>query len=243
MDTSVIIPTLNDGSTLGSTLERLNPVMATTNTSTEVLIVDAGSTDTTLKVAAEAADRLPFLHIRILVRQRGPAGFGGLLRLGTAYAQGRHCVVVMSDARDPLELIPKMLSKLNGGAHLVLCSRYEQDGSRPSTIPIRFRLYQRLYRFATRVLLGDDIPDSTYGFRAFNRTFVQALGLNSNRLSVCPEITFKVMLAGGNVERVPGTLGAPMIHGQPKFRLSRELMGYAATLFRAATHRIGLRWF
>lgn len=217
--------------------------MATTSTSTEILVVDAGSTDDTLQVAADCADRLPLLHIRILVQDRGPVGFGGLLRLGTAYAQGRSCVIVMSDARDPLELIPEMLKKLRSGAHLVLCSRYEPTGAEPTTIPLRFRVYQRIYRFATGILLGDDIPDSTYGFRAFNRTFVQALGLNSNRLSVCPEITFKVMLAGGVVERVAGTQTASMIQGQPKFRLRRELLGYAGTLARAVIHRLGFRWF
>jgi glycosyltransferase involved in cell wall biosynthesis len=243
LDTSVVIPTLNDASTLGSTLERLNPVMATTNSSTEVVIVDAGSTDRTLEVAADCADRLPLLHVRILVQDRKSAGFGSLLRLGTAYAHGRYCVVVMPDARDPLELVPEMLDKLRRGAHLVLCSRYEPTGGEPITIPWRFRTYQTVYRRAIRALLGADIPDTTYGFRAFNRTFVQALGLNSNRLSVCPEITFKVMLAGGEITRVAGTQTAPMIQEQSKFRLRRELIGYAATLARAAAHRFGLRWF
>jgi glycosyltransferase involved in cell wall biosynthesis len=242
VETSVVIPTLNDASTIASTLERLNPVMATTNSSTEVLIVDAGSTDRTLEIAADVADRLPLLHVRILLQDRGHVGFGGLLRLGTAYAQGRYCVVVMPDARDPLELVPRMLQKLREGAHLVLCSRYEQTGGEPTTIPQRFRAYQAIYRRAIRLLLGADIPDSTYGFRAFNRTFVQALGLNSNRLSVCPEITFKVMMAGGTIARVPGAQTAPMIREQSKFRLSRELLGYALTLFRAAAHRVGWRW-
>lgn len=242
-DTSVVIPTLNDASTLGTTLERLNPVMATTNSSVEVLILDAGSTDRTLDVAAEFADRLPLLHVRILVQDRGHPGFGTLLRLGVAYAQGRHCVVVMPDGLDPLELVPEMLSELQGGAHLVLCSRYEPIGAEPATIPRRFRGYQAVYRRAIRLMLGEDIPDSTYGFRAFNRAFVQALGMNSNRLSVCPEITFKVILGGGKVSRVSGVPSAPMIRGQSKFRLRRELSGYAIILCRATLHRAGLRWF
>jgi dolichol-phosphate mannosyltransferase len=217
--------------------------MATTNSATEVLIVDAGSRDSTLEVAAECADRLPLLHVRILVQNRGQAGFGGLLRLGTAYARGRHCVVVMPDARDPLELVPEMLQKLGEGAHLVLCSRYEQTDGEPTTIPRRFRAYQAIYRRAVRILVGVDMPDSTYGFRAFNRTFVQALGLHSNRLSVCPEMTFKVVIAGGSIARVPGTQTAPMIQEQSKFRLSRELIGYALILVRAAAHRVGWQWF
>jgi hypothetical protein len=160
-----------------------------------------------------------------------------------AYSQGRYCVVVMSDARDPLELIPDMLTELRGGAHLVLCSRYEGEEPEAAGVPRRFVAYQSLYRRAIRLLLGADIPDSTYGFRAFNRTFVQALGIAGRRFSVCSEITFKVLLAGGTTVRVPGAPSGPMFREQSKFRLGNELAGYALTLLRAWLHRVGLRWF
>jgi hypothetical protein len=91
--------------------------------------------------------------------------------------------------------------------------------------------------------LGEDIPDSTYGFRGFNRTFMLALGLTARSFAVCPEITFKVLLAGGTVDRVPGTPGGPTLHEQSKFRLHNELGGYATVLVRAGLHRAGLRWF
>ena len=151
-------------------------------------------------------------------------------------------MVLMPDARDPLELIPNMLSELRAGAHLVLCSRF--DGSLSTKgLPKRFVVYQTLYRRAIRTLLGVDIPDSTYGFRAFNRTFVQALGITGRRFSVCSEITFKVLLAGGKTVRLAGSPTGPMLREQSKFRLGNELGGYLLTLLRAGLHRAGLRWF
>ena len=241
-ETSIVIPTLDDAATLGATLERLNRVIASTSAAAEVLIVDAGSRDGTLDKAAELADRYPLLHTRVLVRDRAPSGFGSLVRLGVAYAQGRFCVLVMPDARDPLELIPTMVNELRAGAHLVLCSRYEGNDATPN-LPRRFVVYQRIYRRAIRLLLGVDISDSTYGFRAFNRTFVQALGLTGRRMSVCSEITFKVLLAGGKMERVQGGPTGPMLREQSKFQLGNELGGYAITLLRARLHRLGLAWF
>jgi dolichol-phosphate mannosyltransferase len=243
VETSVLVPTLDDASTLGATLERLNTAMATSGAPVEVLIVDAGSRDGTLELAAELADRYPLLHVRVLVQERGHSGFGTVLRLGMAYAQGRYCVVLMSDARDPVELIPKMLTELRGGAHLVLCSRYEGGEAADSSTPRRYAVYQSLYRRAIRLLLGVDIPDSTYGFRAFNRKFVQALGITGRRFSVCSEITFKVLLAGGKTVRVKGAQTGPMVTEQSKFTLRNELGGYGLTLLRAALHRAGLRWF
>ncbi len=243
VETSVIIPTLDDELTLGATVQQLNQVMAASGAAAEVLIVDAGSHDGTLELAGELADRYPLLHMRLLVQDRTQSGFGTVLRLGIAYAQGRFCVVVMPDARDPLELVPEMLSELRDGAHLVLCSRFEgADGS--ANLPRRFAAYQSLYRRAIRVLLGVDIPDSTYGFRAFNRTFVQALGITGRRMAVCSEITFKVLLAGGKTVRLPGAPTGPMVAQQRKFRLGNELGGYGQTLMRAALHRrAGIRWF
>jgi glycosyltransferase involved in cell wall biosynthesis len=244
VETSILIPTLDDAPTLGETVERLNRLVAATGTAAEVIVVDAGSRDGTLTLAAELADRFPLLHIRVLVQDRTRSGFGSLVRLGIAYAEGRFCVLVMADARDPLEVLPEMLKELRAGAHLVLCSRYEGDPAiSQTTVPARFRAYQAVYRRAIRMLLGFDIPDSTYGFRAFHRTFVTALGLSANRFAVCPEITFKVMLAHGTVVRVPGAQSGPTVRAQSKFRLRNELAGYALTLTRASLHRAGLHWF
>jgi dolichol-phosphate mannosyltransferase len=241
-ETSIVIPTLDDAATLGTTVERLNRVIASTAAAAEVLVVDAGSRDETLAKAAELADRYPLLHMRVLVRDQARSGFGSLVRLGVAYAQGRFCVLVMPDARDPLELIPKMVAELRQGAHLVLCSRYESTNGQVN-LPRRFVVYQKIYRRAIRLLLGVDIPDSTYGFRAFNRTFVQALGLTGRRMSVCSEITFKVLLADGKMTRLPGAPTGPMVREQSKFRLRNELGGYAQTLLRARLHRLGVAWF
>lgn len=243
VETSIVVPTLDHEATLGETLEQLNHVVAASGAATEVLVVDAGSRDATLEIAARAADRYPLLHLRLLVQEREHSGFGTVLRLGMAYATGRFCVVVMPDARDPLELVPKMLAELRSGAHLVLCSRYGASGGADAGVPRRFVVYQAIYRRAIRALLGVDIADSTYGFRAFNRTFVQALGITGRRFAVCSEITFKVILAGGRTVRVEGAQSGPMIREQSRFRLGNELTGYAGTLARASLHRAGLRWF
>lgn len=242
VETSVLVPTLEDARTLATTLEELNRIIVATGVATEVIVVDANSQDGTVAIATEMADKLPLLHMRILVLDRAESGFGRLVRLGMAYAQGRHCFIVMPDARDPLEQLPKMLAELRKGTHLVLCSRFE-DKAATGSVPSRFRAYQGVYRRAIRMVLGEDIPDSTYGFRGFNRTFVLALGLTARSMAVCPEITFKVLLAGGVISRVPGAPSGPTLHEQSKFRLHNELGGYVRVLGRAGLHRVGLRWF
>ena len=230
VETSVVIPTLDDAA---------DAVLRLSNASTACSPRSARPPrcSSSTPAAATAPWRrpqssltvYPLLHIRVLVQDRARSGFGSLVRLGVAYSQGRFCVIVMPDARDPLELIPKMITELRRGAHLVLCSRYEEAVA-DANVPWRFRAYQTAYRRGVKLLLRVDIPDSTYGFRAFNRTFVQALGSSGRRMSVCSEITFKVLLAGGVTTRVAGAQAGPMLREQSKFRLGNELGGYALTL-------------
>jgi dolichol-phosphate mannosyltransferase len=208
----------------------------------EVLLVDDASTDGTVQVAAELSRRFPELHMRVLQRSEENPGFGALVRYGVAHSAGRYCAIVAPDGTDPVELIPRMVQELRGGRQMVICSRYLEDDD-GAAISRRYRIYQRIYRTGIRLLLGREITDSTNGFRAFDRVFVQAIGLSSNRFSVAPEMTFKATLAGGDVGYLPGQPLPRAGAGSEKFKLSNEIAGYAVVLLRAALHRIGVRWF
>jgi glycosyltransferase involved in cell wall biosynthesis len=209
--------------------------------SVEVLLVDDASTDGTVAVGAKLSRRFPELHMRVLQRWEPHPGFGALIRYGIAHAAGRYCVIVAPDGTDPVDLIPTMIQELRGGRQMVICSRYlTADGIGVSP---RYRLYQRVYRMGIRMLLGREITDSTNAFRAFDRVFVQAIGLSSNRFSVCPEMTFKATLAGGDVGYLAGQPLPRPGSGSEKFKLSNEIAGYAVVLGRAALHRLRIRWF
>lgn len=239
---SVIIPTLNDATLLPLTVERLHAVAGQSGIATEIVLVDGGSTDSTVEVASELVDEYSLLHGRVLVRARGreALGFGSMVRYGLAYSTGRFCALVAADGTDPVDVLPDMVRELRAGKQLVICSRYAESDARVSK---RFRWYQSVYRKTVRLGLGAEISDSTNGFRAFDRKYIQALGLSSNRFSVCPEITFKVLLSGGELafvagqpEGIPGEVSA-------KFALPHEILGYAYVLVRAALQRLGLPWY
>lgn len=239
---SILIPCYNDQQGLRETVTKLHETVTHSMLNVETLIIDDESTDGTLEVAKELIDEFPALHMRVFARKRRQRGFGSVIRYGMAYASGNYCAIISSDGHDPVEFLPTFLNKLRAGAHLVQCSRYTREGDQ-STIPLRYRIYQRIYRAGIRLLLGEKISDSTYGFRAFNRNYVQALGTSSNRFNVCPEMTFKVMLSGGVIEYVPGQQRDVRRGGSQKFRLPFEILGYANVLFQAALFRVGVPWF
>jgi glycosyltransferase involved in cell wall biosynthesis len=239
---SIVMPCLNEEDTLPGAVQRLNDVVVHHSSSVELIILDDESVDNTLNRAASLIDEYPSLHIRVFHRVRRRRGFGAVVRYGMAHATGTYCMFMSADGLDPVELLPEFLKRLRAGAQHVQCSRYIRPED-AATVPSRFRVYQSIYRWLVRVLLRESIKDSTYGFRAFDRVFVQALGVTSNRFNLCPEITFKVLLGGGKLEYVPGHPLPYRAGGSSKFELPNETFGYAYVLFRAWLHRLGLFWF
>ena len=239
---SIVVPTRDEVSSLEAVLEELHTVVIGSGFSTEVIVVDDASTDGTLDLAKRLAVELPLLHLSVLETAHPRGGFGTLLRFGTAYANARYVIVLSADGSDPIELIPEMLSQLRSGAQLVVCSRYEGNENL-SLVGRRYRVYQRWYRRSIRLLLGQRINDSTNGYRGFDRRFAMALGLSSRRFSICPELTFKTLLANGQIAYVGGQPRRRPDSGVEKFQLPHELIGYLFVLTRASLHRAGLRWF
>lgn len=208
-----------------------------------MLVVDDGSRDDTLTVATRLAEQYPNLHMRIFRRELDEPSFGGLIRFGMAHSLGRYSAIVSADGSDPVYLLPEMLKRLRSGAHLVGVSRYirREDEQR---VGLRYRVYQRLYRAAIKGLLREEVTDSTYAFRAFNRVYILALGTSSNRFNILPEMTFKVQQSGGRIDYLAGSPQPVGVGGSEKFKLPNEVLGYASVLGRAAMHRAGLRrWF
>lgn len=239
---SVVVPTRDEAASLEAVLEELHTVVIGSGFSTEVIVVDDASSDGTIDLAKRLAVELPLLHLSVLETAHPRGGFGTLLRFGMAYANARYVIVLSADGSDPIELVPTMLGQLRSGAQLVICSRYENDG-RSSAVERRYRLYQTWYRRFIRLLLGQRLNDSTNGYRGFDRRFAMALGLSSRRFSICPELTFKTLLADGQIAYVGGQPRKPPNSGVEKFQLPHELVGYLQVLLRASAHRAGLRWF
>lgn len=239
---SVIVPCFNEEATLPAALEKLNDVITHASLDAEVIVLDDESEDATLRLATDLIEKFPALRIRIYHRVRRRRGFGAVARFGMAFATGRYCCFVSADGLDPVELLPEFVKRLRAGAHHVQVSRYIQAEDQQN-VEWRFRVYQSIYRGLVRILLGRTIEDSTYGFRAFHRAYVMALGTSSNRFNICPEITFKMLLSGAKIEYIPGQPHPYKGGGSTKFQLPAETLGYAYVLLRAWLHRLNIYWF
>lgn len=239
---SIIVPCLDEEENIEPLLASLESLRTQHNlTGFETLVLDDSSHDRTFEKTGKCFSKFPNLNIRVIRRYEPRRGYGAIVRFGIAHARGQYCVPVSADGVDPIELIPVFLQRVRAGADLVQCSRFLTLGD-DRTIPFKYRFWQTNWRFFIRLLMGQDIRDSTYAFKVFRRTDVLALGLSANGFSISPEIFFKVLLSGARVEHVPRGQGVRQ-RGKSHFVFRREGFGFAYVLLRAWLHRLGVLWF
>jgi glycosyltransferase involved in cell wall biosynthesis len=156
------IPCLNEEATLPATLADL-PRQVTGFDVVEWLVIDDGSTDRTIEVArANGVD-----HIVKLTNNKGlaagfQAGLDASLKLGAD-------VVVNTDADNQYSAgdIPKLVTPiLEGRADMVIGDR--QTDTIEHFSPLKKRL-QKGGSWVVRQASGTTVPDTTSGFRAYNR--------------------------------------------------------------------------
>ncbi len=156
------IPCLNEEETLPATLADLPREVAGFD-EVEWLVIDDGSTDRTVEVARECGVD----HIVRLTNNRGlaagfQAGLDASLKLGAD-------VVVNTDADNQYNGadIPLLVAPiLAGNADMVIGDR--QTDTIAHFSPLKKRL-QKLGSWVVRQASETDVPDTTSGFRAYNR--------------------------------------------------------------------------
>jgi glycosyltransferase involved in cell wall biosynthesis len=156
------IPCFNEEATLPGTLADL-PRAIEGIEAVEWLVIDDGSTDRTVEVAREHGVQ----HIVRLTNNRGlaaafQAGLDASLKLGAD-------IIVNTDADNQYYGgdIPKLVAPiLAGRADMVIGDRETDQIDHFS--PLKKRL-QRLGSAVVRRASGTDVPDTTSGFRAYNR--------------------------------------------------------------------------
>jgi len=123
---NIVIPLYNEEENIAKLHERLMGVMAKLSISWEIIFVDDGSSDNTLKILEELASNQPFIKAISLTRN---FGHQAALMAGLDNANADAVITMDGDLQDPPELIPLMLDKWNDGFQVVYARRknYRSD--------------------------------------------------------------------------------------------------------------------
>lgn len=207
----------------------------------EIIFVSNENAGSIMSIADYIQKKYPWLKFRLLQKKGESNPYGALIRFGLAHSSSRYAVLVSPYGEDDISIINKMLGAMRKGAQVVQVNRHSSPED-SETVQYKFRAYQHIYRSLTRCFLGLKVSDSTYGFKMFDRIFIQSLGLTQNSRSISPEITLKGLLAGGRIEYLSSGMKEGRIGG--KFKLHKDGPGYFWLLIRGFFHRARtILWF
>ncbi|MGY1605334.1 polyprenol monophosphomannose synthase [Geodermatophilus sp. SYSU D00815] len=166
----VVIPTYNEAENVERIVERLLDAVPTAH----ALVVDDGSPDGTGEVAEKIAGHEPRVHV---LRRQGKAGLGPAYVAGFRWGRDRGYDVLVemdADGSHAPEQLPTLLAALDGGADLVLGSRFVAGGAVVDW-PVHRLLLSRAGNAYTRWALRLPLRDATGGYRAVRGDLVDRL--------------------------------------------------------------------
>lgn len=191
---SVVIPVFNEQATVAVIIERVRAVGVTT----EIIVVDDGSTDGTRDVLASIRSRID--RLILLDRNRGK---GAALKAGFAAATGD--VIVIQDADleyDPQDFLALLEPIVKANADLVLGSR--MNGAKPQRAH-HFWHYvgNKLVTYVVRVLYKTTLSDVYTCYKMFRRTCLEHMRFDSDGFEFDAEMLAKFLRQDLVVYEVP----------------------------------------
>lgn len=194
MRLTVLIPAYNEVATIRSVIDRVHEVDL--GVEKEIVVIDDGSTDGTRDVLAG----LPAGLARVFLQPEN-RGKGSAIRRGIAEAAGDFLVIQDADLEyDPEDIRKLLVPVLKGRAQVVYGSRF--TGEHRNMFFLHW-VGNRFLSLATNLLYNTTLSDMETGYKLFPTPLLKSLRLVSDRFTIEPELTAKVLKRGVRIYEVP----------------------------------------
>lgn len=187
----------------------------------EILIIDDGSKDGTLKVAKNLEKKNS--RIKVLIHEKNQ-GLGQAIRTGINAAKGDMIVTYESDFTwDPSQIDDLLKEYSKGGFDCVMGSPYL--GGYSADVPKYRAFLSYACNVGYSVLLGTRITSASPLFRIYNAKKVKQLQLEAKGFDINAEILVKILQTGGVVDEIPARL-TTRIHGVSSLDNKKVIMNH-----------------
>jgi dolichyl-phosphate beta-glucosyltransferase len=172
---SIVIPAYNEELRLPPTLARIATFLRAQPYTAEVIIVENGSTDNTVRAVQQFIQDhwRPDDPFSISLLQSTP-GKGAAVKYGMLQAHGDYLIMSDADLSVPIEDIPKFLPPcLPADSFDIAIASREVPGAVRHGEPGYRHLMGRVFNFLVRVLAVPKIQDTQCGFKCFTHAAAQ----------------------------------------------------------------------
>jgi dolichyl-phosphate beta-glucosyltransferase len=159
---SVIVPAYNESFRIERSLRVVMDYLAGQEYTSEVLLIDDGSTDDTAAVARSLMSEFPTLRVHSIAH----AGKAAAVLYGLAHAKGSLMLFTDADLATPITYLGAFREAVAQGADVVIGSREGETASRIGEPAFR-HLMGRAFNAMVRILLLPEIHDTQCGFKLF----------------------------------------------------------------------------
>ncbi|MBM9512967.1 glycosyltransferase family 2 protein [Desulfogranum marinum] len=180
MDISLVIPLFNEEENVGLLYDEVSSVLSKMDYQSEIIFIDDGSTDTTLKSLVQIQVGDPRVKVVSLRRNFGQTA---AMSAGFDNASGQIIVTMDGDLQNDPNDIPTMIDKLKEGFDVVTGWRYDRkDPFLSRKLPSQ--IANKIISWVTGVSLHD------YGctLKAFRKTVIRNLNLYGEMHRFIPAI-------------------------------------------------------
>jgi dolichol-phosphate mannosyltransferase len=170
-----------------------------------VIVCDDSSPDGTGSIAEEVGHEIG--NVEVLHRP-SKQGLGAAYRHGFRVALNQDADIIVQmdvDFSHPHSMLPDMVSRIEGGADVVVGSRYVAGGGTPDWPPHR-RLLSKYGNLYARRLLRLEVRDATSGLRAYSAASLERITFDATRANgygFMLETSRDLTVAGLRIEEVP----------------------------------------
>jgi len=228
---SIVIPALNEEEAISSTIITCKEVLEKAAlVPYEIIVVDDGSSDDTVRLAREAGARI--------VTHPHNVGYGRSLKDGILAASYDTIVITDADRTYPIENIPSLVQEYRKGFDMVVGAR-SGEHYQESIIKAPLR---KILKLIVEFTAGRKIPDINSGLRVFSRTTAISYFNNlCDTFSFTTSMTLAYMMNSRFVHYA--SIEYSERSGQTKVRLFRDSLRTLQYIVEAATYYNPLKIF
>jgi dolichyl-phosphate beta-glucosyltransferase len=161
---SFVLPIYNEAKNLERLFEQLVPFAESLGQPFEMLCVDDGSRDDSLRILKQIAARDDRFRIEALPVNKGK---GAAVRHGMLAARGELAIFMDADLSTDLKATGPLLAELENGTDVVLGSRHEARSKISRHQPFARELLGKWFRKTSSRIFAPEIHDFTCGFKGF----------------------------------------------------------------------------
>ena len=191
---SIVIPCLNEESSLGHCIQRALDVIRSNHISGEVIVADNGSTDGSKDIARSK---------QVILVEARDKGYGAAIMAGIMKATGKYIIIADADDSYHFDEIMPLVNDLRQGSDLVVGNRF-QGGIEKEAMPWLHRyigtpVQSAIGNFMFNIKLGD----FNCGMRGITKACYEELDLHTTGMEFASEMIVKAALLKKKITEKP----------------------------------------